>query len=336
MINNWDNTKLEPVLITYNRCADLKRTLDAFIKANLTNIKLHVLDNASTDQTMSTVMSAQKIWPNLIYHRNTYNIGGNANILRAAEITSSEYSWVIGDDDAWHLEDISELCAILREGQADVIRLGWLVSSASRGKGEYLENLAKNESLLFSSMSMISATIIRKSLIIPHLPYAYMGAGDAYPQLVPMLRASTSIPLIVYTLKHDLVTHMPSAAPGYFSGDLEWASSWVRTSRFIECPRIRKFFVSEVMIYLSRNNPGKINEFLKLVKIAFIYKSLRVNQWPYLFSMMAYGTGWRLRIGALMMIYAIFPMDIAILSRKIYMHINGKNDKGLTTDRTRI
>jgi len=52
----WDNQKLEPILIIYNRSADLQRTLAAFLDAGLTGIKLHVLDNVSTDETASVVV----------------------------------------------------------------------------------------------------------------------------------------------------------------------------------------------------------------------------------------------------------------------------------------
>ena len=149
----WDNQKLEPVLITYNRSTDLQRTLTAFLDAGLTDINLHVLDNASTDETASIVATAQAQWPNLSYHRNKHNIGGNANILRATEISSSEYSWILGDDDEWHLENIGELCDVLRDGKADVIRLGWLVSPQNRER--YLDacNLAGSEKLFFASVS---------------------------------------------------------------------------------------------------------------------------------------------------------------------------------------
>ena len=183
---------------------------------------------------------------------------------------------------------------------------------------------------------MISATIVRRSIIIPHLPHAYMGACDAYPQLVPLIRAISRIPLIIYTVKHDLMTHTPSNAPGYYFGDLEWTSSWFRISRFIESSQLRKLFIGEVMIYMSRNHPGKLNEFIRLVKKALNFKSLSVNQWPYLLSMMAYGTGYRLRMFWLMVIYALLPMKIAVLLRRFYMVINKKNDSKLKSDRSRL
>lgn len=333
---DWDNQQLEPVLITYNRSADLQHTLNAFIEAGFSNIKLHVLDNASTDDTKSVIVAAQEHWPNLIYHRNQYNIGGNANILRAVEISSSEYSWIIGDDDAWHLEDISELSAVLRDGKADIIRLGWLVSPHSRAKYIDAFNLVRNDKLFFASISMISATIIRRSLIIEHLPHAYMGIADAYPQLVPILRAITCQPLQVYSVSHDLMLHTPSTTPGYYFGDLEWYSSWFRMSRFINDQDCRSHYIDEIFAYMTRDCPGAINEFLWLLKVAFNFKALGVNQWPYLFSMLAYGTGWRGRIVILMGLYLLFPMKVATMARKLFFRLTGRADNGLRFDKSRI
>ncbi len=332
----WDNQKLEPVLITYNRSADLQRTLAAFLEAGLTGIKLHVLDNASTDETASVVAAAQVQWPNLAYHRNAYNIGGNANILRAVEMAASEYSWIIGDDDAWQLEDISELCAVLHDGKADVIRLGWLVSPASRGKMLEAVELLEKEKMFFASLSMISATIIRRDIIKPSLPHAYMGISDAYPQLVPILRSVGQRPLQTYTVSRDLMTHTPSTTPGYYFGDLEWWSSWFRMSRFVEDKKLRRIFVAEVASYMSRNRPGFLSEFMVLVKTELNYKALGVNQWPYLLSMLAYGAGWRGRVIGLMVIYGILPMRAATWLRKIYFIVTGRSDKGLRFDRSRL
>lgn len=333
---HWDNQRLEPVLITYNRSEDLQRTLEAFVNAGLTGIKLHILDNASTDNTQEIVSIAQDRWPNLTYHRNQYNIGGNANILRAVEVTSSEYSWILGDDDAWHLDDISELCTVLNEGRADIIRLGWLVSPKSRVKYIDALDLVRHDRLFFASVSMISATIIRRSIIIEHLPHAYMGIADAYPQLVPVLRAITQQPLKVYSLSQDLMTHTPSTTPGYYFGDLEWYSSWFRMSRFIQDAESRRSFISEIFSYMTRERPGIFNEFLWSVKVALNFKALGVNQWPYLFTMLAYGEGWRGRVGMLILFYLLLPMKVATIARKLYLRITGRSDNGLRLDRTRL
>lgn len=333
---NWDNQILEPVLITYNRSEDLQRTLAAFIKAGLTGIKLHILDNASTDNTYSIVEEAKVNWPNITYHKNKYNIGGNANILRAVEISTSEYSWIIGDDDFWCLDDIDELHGVLKEGKADIVRLGWLVSPASRGVYSDVLTLANSENLFFASISMISATIVRRSLIVDSLPHAYAGIADAYPQLVPILKVFTHKPLQVYSVDHDLMIHTPSSTPGYYFGDLEWYSSWFRMNRFIEPKDCRCRFNDEIFKYATREFPGKFNEFLWLFKVALNFKALGVNQWPYLFSMFAYGAGWRCRISLVMLFYFLFPMKAAIVTRKFLFWVTGREDKGLRFDKSRI
>jgi len=306
------------------------------MEAGLTFMRLHILDNASTDDTQQIVASAQQRWPGLTYHRNGSNIGGNANILRAVEVSSSEYSWIIGDDDAWLLQDISELARVLREGRADIIRLGWLVSEESRGCYQEAEYLADREGMFYASVSMISATIIRRSLIKPHLPHAYMAICDAYPQLVSIMRSVERQRLSTYTVRHDLMTHTASTEPGYYFGDLEWCSSWFRMSRFLDSPARRRKFVSEVVGYMSKHNPGRFNEFMQLLKIALNYKALGVDQWPYLLAMFAYGSGWKGRLTVLMIGYGLLPMALARILRKIYFTATGRADKGLRTDRSRL
>jgi len=332
----WDNQKLEPVLITYNRSENLQDTLQAFIKAGLTDIKLHILDNASTDNTEEVVSTAKNNWPNLTYHRNPYNIGGNANIMRAVEIASSEYSWIIGDDDEWFLEDITELKAVLQKSQADVIRLGWLVSPVSRGRYTEAIQLVKNDQLFFASVSMISATIVRRSIITKSLPYAYMAIGDSYPQLVSILRALTSQQLNVYSLSKDIMLHTPSNVPGYFAGDLEWYNGWFRTSRFIEDKNLREYFIKDIFTYITREGSTIKSLFLWLLMVMLNFKALGVNQMTYLLNMLAFGKGWRCRLLIMTICYLLIPTFIAKWARKLAFSLSGRTDKGLRVDKSRI
>ena len=131
--------------------------------------------------------------------------------------------------------------------------------------------------MFFASLSMISATIIRRDIIKPNLPHAYMGISDAYPQLVSILRSIKQRPLLTYSVNRDLMTHTPSTTPGYYFGDLEWCSSWFRMSRFLEDRKLRQIFVHEVVSYMGRNRPGKFNEFIGVAKIALYYKALGVK-----------------------------------------------------------
>jgi hypothetical protein len=132
------------------------------------------------------------------------------------------------------------------------------------------------------------------------------------------------------------MVHTPSTSPGYYFGDLEWYSSWFRINRFIEDKSCRAHFNNEIFRYVMRDRPGALNEFLWLVKVSFSFKALGVNQWPYLFSMFAYGTGWRGRIALLMLLNLLFPMKVAKVARKLFLLLTGRTDKGLRFDRSRI
>lgn len=326
---------LEPVLITYNRASCLRKSLEAFFNTGLSGMRLHVLDNASTDNTSEVVSEFQKKWPNLKYHKNKYNIGGNGNILRAIEITDSEYCWIIGDDDDWHLQFIDELIEILCSQDADIIRLGWLVDDRNKGKYVPAMDLARTEPLFFASISMISATIIRRNIAAAHLPSAYMNIGDAYPQLVSTMLSIQEKPLTVYSTKNDLMTHTPNTAPGYYFGDLEWYAGWFRTSRFLQDKNLRIKFNGEITKYMTRDRSNK-NGCLWLIKVALNYKAQGINQFNYLLSMMAYGDGWRGRIFLVLLAYCLMPGCLAGGLRRFYRKIYKLPERTLTVDRSRL
>jgi len=288
----WPPERLTPVLITYNRAEALAATLAQWASGPAAGANLRVLDNASTDDTPAVVASFRTRLPNLTYVRNACNVGGWGNILRAVEHGTSEYLWIIGDDDQWFLDDLAELVRVLDAGEADVVRLGWLVQEG-RGRLVQARELAAREPLFFPSLSMISATIFRRRLMVDVLPQAYAGAGDAYPQLVPLLRAFEAGPLAIHSLARDLLRHTPSDRPGYFLGDLEWFAGWFRTGRFLASARGRSVFCGSILHYVTRQRPSWLARRLVLPMNALRFKGQSVPQGAYLASLLGFGTGWR-------------------------------------------
>ena len=92
---------LDIVIPAYNRDSKLSSTLSSLLPQLDDRARLIVIDNASTDQTKLVVKQAQLDYPSLgiDYVRNSVNIGANANILRAFEVSSAKWLWVLGDDD---------------------------------------------------------------------------------------------------------------------------------------------------------------------------------------------------------------------------------------------
>ena len=303
---------LVPVLITFNRASALARTLAAFQGSAFGRGPFVVLDNASTDGTAEVIRQVQSGWPELRWVRNPFNVGGPANILRAVEVTDSRYLWVIGDDDQWFLDDLDEFFQVLRQGEATVVRLGWLVGDAHRGRTLGARHLSRHEPMLFASFSMISATVVRRDLVLKHLPSAYAGVGDAYPQLVPLLKAFNGEDFPVHTLTRDLMVHTPATAPGYFLHDLEWLACWFRNARFLEARGDRVRFQDEILFYLNQARPSRWREHLCIVRRALQFKGYGVPQRAYLLTLLAYGDGRRLAVLFALIAHALVPAWLAL------------------------
>lgn len=320
----WDNKKLEPVIITYNRAEHLKNTLAAFYDAGFAEVRVHVLDNASTDATSEVVTAYADKWPLLTYHRNVFNIGGNANILRAVEISDSEYCWVIGDDDEWHLDDVSELQAVLEKGEADIVRLGWLVSENSRGSIFPMRALVDTENMFFASLSMISATITRRNLLVKYIRNSYMNIGHFYPQLVPYILSFYEENPKVYSPKINLMRHTPSQEAGYFNNDLEWYSHWLCSARFFKNDNYRVKFIDEILIYGAKKT-SFLNTFFNLLKRSLNAKALGHDQVSYLLIMLMTGKGHRFIFLLLFCVYLMIPYKIVKITRDFFKKTTHKN-----------
>ena len=106
-----DSRKLQIVLVTYNRCKFAKRTLETILSDDspIKNCDVVVLNNKSTDGTAEMVESMMKQHPNLTLITNRHNIGGAGNIFKAMELASSEYVWILGDDDLYDFSNWGEV-----------------------------------------------------------------------------------------------------------------------------------------------------------------------------------------------------------------------------------
>jgi len=96
-------------LITYNRAERLESTLKVWNHCALRNISLEILNNASTDTTEDVIERAKLENANIKSIRNPYNIGLAANILRSYERFTTDYCWLLCDDDNLTIDKTIEL-----------------------------------------------------------------------------------------------------------------------------------------------------------------------------------------------------------------------------------
>lgn len=98
--------KLSFCIPTYNRANFLGQTLssiaDQITEYFLTDsIEVCISDNASTDNTDDVIHKFKKHYPSvqLVYSKNSVNLGADRNYLKVVEIANGEYCWLMGSDD---------------------------------------------------------------------------------------------------------------------------------------------------------------------------------------------------------------------------------------------
>ena len=87
---------------TFNRHLRLKELLQSIVdQQNIVTeeVEVFVSDNSPGEEAKSIVSSFNGKIQNLRYHKNSKNIGADANILQLFKMSRGEYVWIMPDDD---------------------------------------------------------------------------------------------------------------------------------------------------------------------------------------------------------------------------------------------
>jgi len=84
---------------TYNAGKTVMSTLQSILNQTYQNLEILVVDNASTDSTLSLLEQSND--PRLAIHRNERNMGAEANFSRCIELASGEYIAIFHADDLY-------------------------------------------------------------------------------------------------------------------------------------------------------------------------------------------------------------------------------------------
>lgn len=163
-------TILTIAIPTYNRAGYLGKQLDRLKKQNYERIEMLVCDNGSSDNTAEIVKQYQKDMPNLIYSRNTENIGFDRNVMKLYCLAQSKYIWFVSDDDAILDGAVCNVLEFVATYQPTVAVLGtadtahevsrWKMGNRSVETFESLEDVPDYS--LFTRIIFISTLIVQK------------------------------------------------------------------------------------------------------------------------------------------------------------------------------
>ena len=85
---------------TYNGGKTICYMLELLLpQCNDCRVEVLISDNCSTDNTENIITEYKKKWPTIVYHRNSVNIGPDANFLQCMKMAKGAFTWLVSDDD---------------------------------------------------------------------------------------------------------------------------------------------------------------------------------------------------------------------------------------------
>jgi len=251
---------IEVYIITYNRAEFLRKTLMYLKDSIVSNFKITILNNCSTDNTINTFEEFQREYDdrfqnlNLITH--LFNVGASVNFMKAIELSTSNYTWVLCDDDRIDASDMSDVFEILKQDKVDLVHVG-AHPEKERKVFEVIENV---KSLLqkgypyFAYSSFMPCNIFRTELFQNEfIVKGYNNVGNAYPHM-PYLFDVFLENKYIYISKNQIVT---ARIQGQSYNRNQWIVWWINTCKLLENKgdvRLAFFDSFKIMDYLYNSN----------------------------------------------------------------------------------
>lgn len=121
------------VIPTFNRRALLQKAVESALQETRVPLRVHIFDNASTDDTQSYVTDAAASDPRVTYFKNEENVGPQGNYARAMASINTEYFVPLADDD-WLLPNFVFDAYQIMQAHDD-IGAGVFVTEVRDGRG---------------------------------------------------------------------------------------------------------------------------------------------------------------------------------------------------------
>ncbi|MDJ0447123.1 glycosyltransferase family 2 protein [Methylocystis sp. JR02] len=298
--------KLSVCVSTYNRAHWLRVTIPlwaADIARYRRQVEFVVVDNASTDDTELVMLDLSTRF-DIVYHRNSKNVGMLGNLAVTAEHASGDYVWILGDDDLVKPGTVGNLLKVInRHPRTELIYLNYsythfdspddlkdvdeLMRSAtaiaepteSKFHEKIVEFAAHNENFF----TAIYACVFRRDHAL--------GAFCQFTDDPPFSSMRSCIPTTKYVLENML------DRPGFWVGSTQLVVnmnvSWIRYAPIWHMERLVEVFdlaeergvPPEKIMRYRRSNIGQVLHFLpKIFEENDVYVAEIVNMQRYIES----------------------------------------------------
>lgn len=193
MNNDFDllKNKLSIIITTYNRANLLKKTLECLRDSPVKCCRITVLNNKSTDNTLSVCDSLSCSFINFQVITHPVNLGGGCeNYIHAIEYCATEYMWILADDDEYDFSGFGDVAKHIIAGDVELIQVG---AHSDRmwnwGVKDTPENLCKMGYNYFKYSSFLPCTIFKYEFFCKYIKQAYDYIHYRYPHMPCLVKA---------------------------------------------------------------------------------------------------------------------------------------------------
>ncbi len=193
-------TKLSIIIATYNRSEYLKRTLRQLADSPVRDCRITILNNHSTDNTLSVCDEYANNFQNFTVVTHPANLGGGSqNYIHAIEYCDTEYMWLLADDDTFDFSSFSDVELAIGSENFDIIQLGAHNDcSWNWGYEDTPKSLISKGYKYFLYSSFLPGTIFRYKYFIQYMKDAYFFLHYSYPHM----------PCLIYAYKNDIPIYL--------------------------------------------------------------------------------------------------------------------------------
>jgi len=232
---------LEIWIPTYNRAEKLRNILSDLADSIVADCRITVSDNASDDDTKAVCKSIAGRLPNLVYRRQIYNIGANANILEGLKYVSHPYFWIVCDDDRLCFKAFEKQFFDFTKKKVDVMLLASAHSTINPsnklmelygGEVVSIRQIMNACEDLVSIMSFLPSVIYRKAILDSSVIYSgYGNCAFMYPHM-PLIAKVVNQNMQAGVFLEAVVRRGIDVPP--FSTKKRFWLAWCHSCRFLD------------------------------------------------------------------------------------------------------
>lgn len=166
--------QISVIVPNYNSSTYITRCLDALINQDYKVSEIIVVDDCSTDESITIIEEYVKKYNNIVLHKNDKNKGVSYSRNRGIEIAKSEYIMFCDGDDWYEKDATKKLMDVVEKENADYVVAGYYITYNNEKKipikyADFLNEGIVDKATCVAYMPITSsAKLIKKDILVKH------------------------------------------------------------------------------------------------------------------------------------------------------------------------